>query len=59
MKNAIFWDVMMCGFYKKQCSSETSVLTRTTWRNILGDCILLIDRFEDIKSEIPENVFWD
>jgi hypothetical protein len=33
-------------------SSETSVLTRATWRNIQEDCILYSHRRENLKSYI-------
>jgi hypothetical protein len=40
MKNAVFWDVMLCGSCKNQCSFETLVLTGATWCNIPEDGIL-------------------
>jgi hypothetical protein len=40
MKNAVFSDVTQCGSCKTRRPSETSVLTRATWRNIPEDGIL-------------------
>jgi hypothetical protein len=41
MKNGVFWDVPPCGACKNRRSSETSVLTSATRRNIAEDTILL------------------
>jgi hypothetical protein len=41
-------------------SSETLVLTRTTWRNIPGDAILHSHRRENLKSyKIRLDQIWD
>jgi hypothetical protein len=38
-------------------SSETSVLTRPTWRNIPEDTVLHSRRCENLKSYILVNIF--
>jgi hypothetical protein len=40
MKNGVFWNLAQCGSCKYIRSSETSVLTRATRRNIPGGVIL-------------------
>jgi hypothetical protein len=44
MKNGVFWDVMLCGSCMNRRFGGTSVLTRTTRRNIPEDTILLRNR---------------
>jgi hypothetical protein len=39
-------------------SSETSVLTIATWRNIPEDTILHSDRHENLKSNLLDFVLW-
>jgi hypothetical protein len=83
MKNALFWDVRMCGCSKNRNfvgayhlhhrrsknrllvtlmadairSSETSVPTRATWRNIPKDGILHNHRCENLKSSMESTHF--
>jgi hypothetical protein len=52
MKSAVFWDVTPCGSVKNRQSSEMSVLTRATWRNIPEDNILHSHRHENLRSHI-------
>jgi hypothetical protein len=40
MKNAVFWDVVLCRSCVNRHSSETSVQTRSTWRHNPEDGIL-------------------
>jgi hypothetical protein len=67
MKFAVYWDVTQCGSCQNRLispilitlmmealsSSETSILTRTTWRNIPEDGILykgLVQYFKSITG---------
>jgi hypothetical protein len=45
-------DVTPCASFKVICFSDTSVLTRATWRHIQGDVILHIHRRKKPKSYI-------
>jgi hypothetical protein len=49
MKNAVFWDIVLCDSCKNRPSSETSVLTRATRRSILEDGIFHSHHRENLK----------
>jgi hypothetical protein len=52
LKNSVFWGVTSCGSCKNRRSSETSVLTRATWRNIPEYDILHSHRRGNLKSYV-------
>jgi hypothetical protein len=56
MMNAVFWDVPQCDSCKKRSSSEMSVLTWATLRDIPEDGILHGHSRENIKSYINSNI---
>jgi hypothetical protein len=51
LKNAVFWDVALCGSCVNQHSSEISSHTRSTQRDIPEDGIPHSRRRENLKSE--------
>jgi hypothetical protein len=57
-KSIVFWDVTPCGSCKNRRSSEMSVLTRTTLRNIPEDVIHHSHRRENLKSYIFHDIYF-
>jgi hypothetical protein len=58
MKNAVFWDAMPCKNQHSDVyiSSETSVLTRATWRHIPEDGVLYFVNVHTVTSVVKFHI---